>query len=100
MAAYANVAAGTTSGVVVAAVAGKKIRVLALALVCGGTATTIVFQSDAAAISATFAQGINGVLALPYNPVGWFETVEGEALKVTTGAGATTGIQVVYTLVG
>jgi hypothetical protein len=33
---------------------------------------------------------------LPYNPVGWFETVSGQGLSATTGAGSTTGIQIVY----
>ena len=31
-----------------------------------------------------------------YSPVGHFETVAGEALTVTTGTGATTGIGIVY----
>lgn len=94
--AFANITASQTDASVVALVATKKIRVLALAVLAGGTATTIIFQSNATVKSATFANGINTPLVLPYNPVGWFETVAGEALKVTTGAGSTTGIHVVY----
>lgn len=98
--AFANIAASTTDGAVVAAVASKKIRVLALAAVCGGTATTLVFTSKPAgagsAISPTYANGANGGEALPFSPVGWFETVAGEGLSATTGAGSTTGVQVVY----
>ena len=94
--AFVNVAAAQTASQVVAAVTGKRIRVLAVALVTGGTATTAVFNSAADAISMTFQNAANGGAVLPHNPIGWFETDAGEALTVTTGAGSTTGIQVVY----
>ena len=98
--AKANVAASQTDSSLITAVTGKKLRVIAVAAVAGGTATTLTFNSKGAgagtAISALFANGINGGEVLSYNPVGWFETKSGEALTVTTGAGATTGIQVVY----
>lgn len=94
--AFANVAASATASSIVAAVAGKKIRVLSLAFVCGATATNATFNSAGAAISALFANAANGGAILPLNPLGWFETVEGEALTLTTGTGSTTGVQVVY----
>lgn len=97
----ANVAAAQTDSVLIAAVTGKKIRVLALIAVAGGTATTSVFGSKAGAgattaISPTFALPISGILPMPFTPTGWFETISGEGLVVTTGAGATTGYQIVY----
>ncbi len=94
--AFANVAASQTDSSLVALVASKKLRVLAAYALPGATATDLTFQSNAVAISAKFANGANGGEVLPFNPVGWFETVAGEALKVTTGAGSTTGIGVVY----
>ena len=98
--AFANVAASTTDGNIVTAVASKKIRVLAVVFVAGATATNVTFNSKPAgagtAKSALFAAAANGGAALPYNPVGWFETVSGEGLTATTGTGATVGIQVVY----
>ena len=98
--AFANIAASTTDGVVVAAVSGKKIRVLALAGQCGATATNITFNSKpggaGTAKSMLFANGANGGAVLPFNPEGWFETVSGEGLSATTGAGSATGVQVVY----
>lgn len=98
--AKANVAAATTDGVLVAAVAGKKIRVLALYAVAGATATNLTLNSKpagaGAAISALLANGVNGGEVLPFSPVGWFETVAGEGLSATTGAGSATGIGVVY----
>lgn len=92
-----NQAASGTNQTLVAAVTSKKIRVLAAAFVCGGTATTLTFNSaTAGAISCLFANAANGGATLPFNPAGWFETVAGEALAVTTGAGSTTGIQITY----
>jgi hypothetical protein len=100
-AAYAkiNVAASATATSVVAAVTGKKIRVIAVSMVAGGTATNVTFNTATTALSPLYALGINGVVVLPYNPAGWFETVAGDALTVTTGTGATTGISVTYAAV-
>jgi len=98
--AKANVAASTTDGSIVAAVGGKKIRVLAFRIHTAGTATNVTFNSKPAgagtAISELFALGANGGHSPGYSPVGHFETVSGEGLTVTTGTGATTGIGVVY----
>ena len=100
--ALANVAASQTDSSLVAAVAGKKIRVIFLIAKAGATATVATFNSKGAgagvAISAAFANGANGDVTLPYNKDGWFETTAGEALTVTTGAGSTTGIQLGYVL--
>jgi hypothetical protein len=97
--AKANIAASQTDASVVAAVAGKKIRVLSLAFVAGGTATNATFNSASTAISPLFANAANGGAILPFNPIGWFQTVAGEALTLTTGTGATTGVLVGYVLV-
>jgi hypothetical protein len=98
--AFVNVAASQTDAQVVAAVAGKKIRVLALVMVCGGTATTITFNTKpvgaGTAISPLFANGANGGAVIPFNPVGWFETSADQGLSATTGDGSATGVQVVY----
>lgn len=92
----ANIAASQTASELVAAVTGKKIRVHALICQCGATATTAVFNSASTAISLTFQNGANGGAVLPELSIGWFETTAGEALTVTTGAGSTTGILVIY----
>lgn len=97
-----NIAASTTDGSLVSAVAGKSIRVLSCLMRPGGTATTAVFNSKPAgsgtAISCLFTNGANAIADLPFNPDGWFDTNIGEGLTVTTGSGATTGFQVVYEL--
>ncbi len=94
--AIANIAASQTASSLVAAVTGKKIRVISVYALAGGTATNLTFNSASVAISALLANGTNGGEVLPRNEDGWFETVAGEALTVTTGAGATTGIGVNY----
>ncbi len=91
-----NLAASQTASTVVAAVALKKIRVLAAVFVAGAVATNLTFNSASAAISCLFANGANSGACLPFNEAGWFETVAGEALTATTGAGSTTGIQLTY----
>ena len=91
-----NLAASATGTTCIAAVASKKIRVLALFCVAGGTATNLTFLSDTTVKTPLIANGANGGVVLPYNPKGWFETTSGEALKVTSGAGSTTGIHVQY----
>src|SRR3990167_8155310 len=98
--AKANVAASSTDASIVSAVASKKLRVLAFRLHTAGTATNVTFNSKpagaGAAISELFALGANGGHSPGYCPVGHFETISGEGLTVTAGAGSTTGVGVVY----
>ena len=93
-----NVAASSTDSVLVAAAAGRTVRVVRLVLIGGGTATNVTFNSKGAgagtAISPVFAFGANGGVVLPKDNDGWFDTNVGEALTVTTGAGSATGIMV------
>jgi hypothetical protein len=104
--ALANVAAASTDAALAAAPtdANKRIRVVAVACVAGGTATDITFNTKGSgagtAISCKFANAANGGEVLGYNPAGWFACNQGEALTCTTGAGSTTGVQVVYVEVG
>lgn len=101
--AFANIASATADGPVVNAVAGKKIRVLAVIMNAGATATLCTFKSKPAgastAISAGFAVGVNNCIPLNFNPAGWFETNTAEGLVMTTGTGSTVGVHVVYQLV-
>ncbi len=98
--AFANISASTTDGSVVAAVTSKKLRVLGFVIMAGGTATNVTLNTKPAgagtAKTCLFACPANGGVAAGFNPLGWFETVSGEGLAATTGAGATTGILVCY----
>ena len=91
-----NQAASGTATEQIAAVTGKVIRVIGLYMATGGTATNITFNSASTAITPLLALGINGTMVLPINEAGWFETVVSEALTVTTGAGSTTGVHLIY----
>lgn len=83
------VISGATSGdnTVVAAVSGKKIRVLALKFVAAGT-VNVRFESAAGGTALTGVESyvVNTGAVLNYNPVGWFETVSGELLNMELSA--------------
>lgn len=91
-----NVTASQTDSSLISAVGEKLIRVVSLFMVSGATATNVTFNSKGSgsgtAITALIADGANGGIVLPYNPDGWFETVAGEGLSVTTSSGSSTGI--------
>lgn len=81
----------------VAAVTGKKIRVLACFLIMTGTAVTIRFESatGGTALTGQMQPTQGGGFVLPYNPVGWFETLSGELLNLElSGAQSVDGVLV------
>ncbi len=91
-----TVVAADTDEELVALVASKKIRVLALVVQCGATATDVTFESSTTTRKHKVPAGANGGQVLPFNPVGWFETASGESLTCTTGAGSSVEISGVY----
>ncbi len=103
MFAFANIAVSTTDGAVVSAVENKKIRVLAWIAGGTGTVTQFTFNSKGSgagtAISSTKSAPGSNLAASMFSPLGIFETLEGEGLTITTGTGATIGIDIVYILV-
>lgn len=93
-----SVAQSTTDSSVVAAVTGRRIRVTS-AILTVSSATTITFNSKPASAGVAISGAIlvpTVGLVLPHNPNGWFDTVAGQGLTVTTGSGATIGGQVCY----
>lgn len=102
--AYDAIAASTTDSILVAAVATKKIRVVAFMINQGDTTpSTVTFNSKPAgagvAIFPPLKYAANGGTTSAEATRGWFETAVGEGLSVTTGVGSTTGVVVVFTLV-
>jgi len=73
----------STDTTLVAAVAGKKIRVVSILLVCDSS-VGVRFESDTAgtALTGVMTFAANGGLALPFNSNGWIETVAGELLNM------------------
>jgi hypothetical protein len=83
------------SNVVLAAVPGKSIRVIDVAVVTT-LANTVSFLSSAGAITAAWPLGANGGLVLPFNEHGWFQTNAGEGLNVNLGVATATGVHINY----
>lgn len=83
--------AATTLGdnTLVAAVSGKAIRVLSVALVASGGANTVRFESGAGgtALTGQMDLGADGQLVLQDNPGGWFVTAAGALLNLELSAG-------------
>jgi hypothetical protein len=89
---------GSGNNTLVAAVTGKKIRVLSGHLTMSGTAVTWTFQSGAGGTGLTGALAVaqNGSISFPFSPVGHFETAAGSLLNLSlSGAQLVTGY-VVY----
>lgn len=84
------VISASADATIVAAVPTKKIRVIAAQWVAAGTYTFRWTSNNAAGTGLTgvMTTVVGSPVTLPYNPVGWFETVAGEALfmdQTTTG---------------
>src|SRR2546427_5516463 len=86
---FAVISQAATATVVAAQAAGVTIRVVSLFLV-NTTAQTLTFKSGAGgtAITGAMALGANGVLVLPHNPQGHFETAAAALLELAL-SGAT-----------
>lgn len=88
-------AAGSGDNTLVAAVTGKRIRVLSMHLTMSGTTVTWAVQSGAAGTALTgtmgpIAQGVTVVW--PFSPLGHFQTAAGVLLNLSlSGAQAVTG---------
>jgi hypothetical protein len=93
-------ASASGNNTLVAAVTGRKIRVMSLALVASA-AVTVQLQSGAGGTNLTGAMALaaNGVLVLPFNSEGWGETAVATLLNLVLGgavpvAGVLTYIEV------
>lgn len=97
--AKSDVAASATDGALVSAVTGKRIRVVACAVSCGATPSTVVFNTKPAGAGTAISPIFNNSISLPENSSGWFQTTAGEGLTVSTGGGSTSGVLVSYEVV-
>lgn len=81
-------ATGLGDNTLVAAVTGRKIRVLALAMVASGGANTVRLESGAGGTALTGLMDLaaDGQLTLPYNPAGWCETAAAALLNLELSA--------------
>jgi len=101
---FANIKEVTSGdNVLVAAVGGKKLRVISMFLVAAGTVTVYFVDGANAAVAGDATTGIalvaNSGFSLPFNPVGWFESASGQSLDINLNgavgvAGSLTYIEV------
>lgn len=85
---------------IVNAVAVKRIRVIALQVIANA-AVNIKWQSHTLPTDLTGLAycSANGGYVLPYNPVGWFQTIAGEALDINLSAAIAVGGSITYVTV-
>lgn len=93
------VAASTTGATtLVAAVTGQKLRVLAAILHANG-AVNVNLQAHTNTGTKTglfYFAAAGGNLVLPFNPEGWFDTPNGDALDINLSGNVAVGGQLVY----
>ena len=91
-------AAASGDNTIVAAVASKKIRVLAAFFTMTGTAVTIRFESGAGgtALTGQMTPTQGQTITLPFNPLGWFETTAGVLLNMELGGAQSVDGALVY----
>lgn len=81
----------------VAAVTGKKIRVLAMTIGTSAAANVFELKSGAGGTKVFEAQAnITVGFTLPFSAVGWFETAAGALLQLVDVAGSTARVNLVY----
>ncbi len=98
---YASIdSAGSGDNTLVAAVAGKRIRVLSLFAITAG-AVTVAFESAASGTALTGDMNVasKGSIIMPFNPEGWFQTVAGELLNMELGGATSVDGCLTYVLV-
>ena len=95
---FAVIAASSSgNNTLVAAVAGKKIRVVGLWLISNGT-VNVKFQSGAGGTDLTGLAYLvaNAGMVLPFNPAGWFETAAATLLNANLSAAIAVGGSLAY----
>lgn len=96
---YAKIAASTSgNNTLVAAVTGKKIRVLAYNLM-GSGAVNAKFQDGASGTDLTglkYVAAAGGGICAPFNPVGWFETSVATLLNLNLSGAVAVGGELTY----
>ena len=78
---------------IIAATPGLRYRILQ-AIIVPTAATTVTFFSGSTQISAAFPLAANGMLVLPFDEHGWFNTSAlGDSVVISLGTATSTGVQ-------
>lgn len=93
-------AAASGDNTLVAAVSGKRIRVLAAVIIAAG-AVTVRFESGAGGTALTGQMNLttNSGFTLPFNPEGWFQTVAAALLNIELGGAVSVDGCLTYVLI-
>lgn len=95
---FAAIAASSSgNNTLIAAVTGKKIRVLAYNIIANA-AVNAKFQSAAGGTDLTGLKyfSANGGICAPFNPLGWFETASAALLNLSLSGAVAVGGELVY----
>lgn len=95
---FAAIAASSSgNNTLIAAVTGKKIRVLAYNLITNA-AVNAKFQTGAGGTDLTGLKyfAANGGICAPFNPLGWFETASAALLNLNLSGAVAVGGELVY----
>lgn len=96
---FAKIAASSSgNNTLIAAVASKKIRVLAYNLM-GNGAVNAKFQDGAGGTDLTglkYIAAAGGGICAPFNPIGWFETTANTLLNLNLSGAVAVGGEIVY----
>lgn len=84
---------------VVAAVPGKRIRVIVLGFLCNDPVVVTWKSGASGAISGPESYGDNGGIQTPYIPPGIMQTAEGDALIINLSSAVDVGGKLTYILV-
>lgn len=102
MTANVVVAASQTDSVIIAAQAGRKIRVIGVVVGAAGTLTTWTLGSKGSGATTAkmgpFNSVANGAVVV-YGDYGLFDCVDSEGLVATTGSGANNTFFIIYVLI-
>lgn len=84
----------SASEILIPGIAGMKIVVVHASITASATATDVIFYSSGAVDTELFGPSYidTAPLQLQANPWGWFETMNGEDLKITKSGGNLGGI--------
>ena len=89
---YAPIATQTSGATIISGVTGRKLRVMSMNVIAS-IAVNVKWQTQTGPADLTgFAYlATNGGYILPYNQIGWFETLAGDSLNINLSAGISVG---------
>ena len=95
---FKAISGASTDNTLVAAVSGKRIRVLGFGVV-GASDVTVAFESSTTSSLTGIMTTLAGTPLTGHNPLGMFQTVAGELLNMTLGGAVQVSGWLTYQLI-